>query len=155
VAPTSPGLAARVSLHGLCPHNDGQGRLGPHARANGEHTTAVLHRLRAEFPSDTLTLIWDGAPYHRATAARAEAASPGTTLLPLPAHSPDLTPVEALWRWLREDVARHHCHATADDPARRVAALEAQVNQQPYAVADRPWVKDRLDPEEEKPRLPT
>ena len=74
VASTSPGLAARVSLYGLYLYNEGQVRLWPYARANGEHTIDVLHRLRADFPSDTLTLVWDGAPYHRAKTVRAEAA---------------------------------------------------------------------------------
>jgi transposase len=36
-------------------------------------------------------------------------------LVPLPGHSPDFMPVEALWRWLREDVTYHHCHPTAND----------------------------------------
>ena len=153
VASTSPGLAARVSLYGLYLYNEGQVRLWPYARANGEHTTDVLHRLRAEFPDSALILVWDGAPYHRAKAVRAEAASLGITLLPLPGYSPDLMPVEALWRWLREDVTCHHCHATADDLTRRVAAFEAQGNQHPYAITDRLWVKDRLDPEEEKLRF--
>jgi hypothetical protein len=62
-------------------------------------------------------------------------------------------PVQALWRWLREDVTYHHCHATAADLIRRVAAFERQVNQNPFAVADRLWVKDHLDPEEEKLRF--
>ena len=153
VASTSPGLAARVSLYGLYLYNEGQVRLWPYARANGTHTTEVLHRLRAEFPDDMLVLIWDGAPYHRAKTVRAEAAHLGITLLPLPGYSPDLMPVEALWRWLREDVTYHHCHATADDLTRRVAAFETQTNQDPYTVADRLSVKDRLDPEEEKLRF--
>jgi len=89
VASTSPGLAARVSLYGLYFYNDGQVRLWPYARANGEHTIAVLHRLRAEFPSDTLILIWDGAPYHRARAVRAEAASLGIPSLPRHGGRPD------------------------------------------------------------------
>jgi len=38
-------------------------------------------------------------------------------------------PVEALWRWVREDVTYHHCHTTAEDLIRRVAAFEAQLNQ--------------------------
>ncbi len=62
-------------------------------------------------------------------------------------------PVEALWRWLGEDVTYHHCHATAEDLTWRVAAFETQVNQEPCTVADRLWVKDRLDPEE-KLRFP-
>ena len=62
-------------------------------------------------------------------------------------------PVEALWRWLREDVTHHHCHPTADDLSRRVAAFEARLNQDRCTVADRLWGKDRLDPEEEKLRF--
>jgi transposase len=153
VASCSPGLAAKVSLYGLSLYNEGQVRLWPYERANGQHTITVLHRLRAEFPDDALVVIWDGAPYHRAKAVWAAAASLGITLVPLPGYSPDLMPVEALWRWLREDIPYHHCHATAEDLTRRVAAFEAKVNQNPYTVADRLWIKDYLDPEEEKLRF--
>jgi len=48
-----------------------------------------------------------------------------------------MTAVEPLWRWLREDVTYHHCHTTAEDLIRRVAAFEADVNADPCAVADR------------------
>ncbi len=40
-----------------------------------------------------------------------------------------------------------------EDLIRRVAAFEATVNQHPCFVADRLWVKDHLDPEEEKLRF--
>lgn len=72
-----------------------------------------------------------------------------------PVASPDLMPVEALWRWLREDVTYHYCHATAENLTRRVAAFEATVNRDPYTVDDRLWVKDHLDPDEEKLRFST
>src|SRR3954454_14906023 len=62
-------------------------------------------------------------------------------------------PVEALWRWLREDVTYHYCHPTAEDLSRRVAAFETRLNQDACAIADRLWVKDRLDPDEEKLRF--
>jgi transposase len=84
----------------------------------------------------------------------AAAASLGITLVPLPGYSPDLMPVEALWRWLREDVTYHHCHATAEDLTQRIVAFEAQANQEPCIVADRLWVKDHLDPKQEKLRFP-
>lgn len=154
VASTSPGLSARVSFYGLYLFNEGQVRVWPYPCANGEHTINALRRLRAEFPEVVLTLIWDGAPYHRAKAVWAEAARLGITLVPLSSYSPDLMPVEALWRWLREDVTYNHCHATTDDLIRRVVAFEARVNQYPSTVADRLWVKDQLDPEEEKLRFP-
>jgi transposase len=69
----------------------------------------------------------------------------------LPGYSPDFMPVEALWRWLREDVTYHHCHPTAEDLSRRVTAFETRLNQDAYAVADR--LKDCLDSDEEKLRF--
>jgi transposase len=153
VASSSPGLSARVSFYGLYLYNEGQVRLWPYPRANGEHTMDVLRRLRAEFPDEALIVLWDGAPYHRAQAVREAATALNITLMPLPGYSPDLMPVEALWRWLREDVTYHHCHACAEDLTRRVADFEARLNQDPFVVADRLWTKDRLDPEEEKLRF--
>ena len=153
VASSSPGLTAKVSFHGLYLDNEGQVRIWPYDRAEGGNTIDVLHRLRAEIPMGKLIVLWDGAPYHRAKRVWSAAGSLGIHLLPLPSYSPDLMAVEPLWRWLREDVTDHHCHATAEDLIRRVAAFEASVNADPCAVADRLWVKDHLDPEEEKLRF--
>jgi hypothetical protein len=63
-------------------------------------------------------------------------------------------PVEALWRRLREDVTDHHCHSSPEDLTRRGAPFETRINTDPWARADRLWVKDQLDPEEEKRRFP-
>jgi transposase len=153
VASRSPGLSARVSFYGLYLDNEGQVRLWPYSRANGEHTIDVLRRLRAEAPDRTLIVLWDGAPYHRAKAVREIATTLGIELIPLPGYSPDLMPVEALWRWLREDVTYHHCHASAQDLTRRVADFEARLNRDPFVIADRLWVKNHLDPDEEKLRF--
>jgi transposase len=153
VASSSPGLSARVSFYGLYLYNDGPVRLWPDRRANGEHTIDVLRRLRAEAPERKLIVLWDGAPYHRAQAVREIATTLGIDLMPLPGYSPDLMPVEALWRWLREDVTYHHCHASAEDLTRRVATFEVRLNREPFVIADRLWVQDHLDPDEEKLRF--
>ena len=153
VASRAPGLSARVSVYGLYLYNEGQVRLWPFPRANGDHTIDVLRRLRAEVPENKLIVLWDGAPYHRAKTVREAARALNITLMPLPGYSPDLMAVEALWRWLREDVTYHHCHASAEDLTRRVAAFEARLNREPFVIADRLWVKDCLDPEEEKLRF--
>ena len=134
-------------------YNEGQVRLWPFPRANGEHTIEVLRRLRAEAPDRKLIVLWDGAPYHRAQAVREIARTLDIKLMPLPGYSPDLMPVEALWRWLREDVTYHHCHASAEDLTRRVADFEVRLNRDSFIIADRLWVKDRLNPEEEKLRF--
>ena len=122
--------------------------------ANTAHTLTVLERLREREPTGELVLIWDGAPYHRASAVRVRAEELGITLLPLPSDSPDVMPVEALWRWLREDVTDHHCHASAAELIARVNAFANTINADPLAIADRLWTKTTLDPEEEKLRIP-
>jgi transposase len=128
-------------------------RLWPYPRANSAHTIEVLHRLRAEWPNRRLLVLWNSAPYHRATGVREAAAAPDIELVPLPGYSPDFMPVKALWRWLCGDVTYHHCHPTSDALRRRVAECQAGINRDPYAIADRLWVKDHLDPEEEKLRF--
>ena len=142
-----------MSFYGVYLYNEGQVRLWPYRRANGEHTIAVLQRLRAAFPDEVLIVLWDGAPYHRAKIVREAARALDITLMPLPGYSPDLMPVEALWHWLREDVTYQHCHASAEDLTRRVAAFEGRINTDPFAIADRLWVKSHLDTEEEKLRV--
>ena len=129
-------------------------RLWPYARANGEYTIDVLRRLRTEWPEDKLIVVWDGASYHRACVVREAAEALNIDLVPLPGYSPDFMPVEALWRWLREDVTYHHCHSSPEDLTRRVAAFETRINTDPCALADRLWVKDQLDPKEEELRFP-
>jgi len=110
-------------------------------------------RLRAEIPDCKLIVVWDGTPYYCAKAVWAATASLGIELAPLPGYSPGLMPLETPWRWLREDVTYHNCHATAGDLIRRVAVFEAQLNHDPGAAADRLWVKDHLNPDVEKLRF--
>src|SRR4051812_24373004 len=62
VASRSPGLSARVSFYGLYLYNEGQVRLWPYPRANGEHTIDVLRRLRAAFPDEALIVLWEVRP---------------------------------------------------------------------------------------------
>ena len=119
----------------------------------GEIRKAQTNKRGLFIDLESLREAFDGAPYHRAKAVREAATALNITLMPLPGYSPDLMPVEALWRWLREDVTYHHCHASADDLTRRVADFEVRLNRDPFVIADRLWVKDHLDPEEEKLRF--
>ena len=100
-----------------------------------------------------MIVVWDGASYHRSKCVLEAAARLEIQIVRLPAYSPDFMPVEALWRWLRESVTYNHCHDFAVELVERVAAFVTQINCDPCALADRLWVKDELDPEEEKLRF--
>ena len=83
--PGKPGAAH--SFYGLYLYNEGQVRLWPYPRANGEHTIDVLRRLRAEHPDRELVVLWDGASYHRAGTVREAAAALRIELMPLPGRA--------------------------------------------------------------------
>lgn len=154
VGSQTPGLSAKMSFYGVYFYNAGQVAIWDFPCANTEHTLTVLHRLREQEPTREIILFWDGASYHRAGAVIDLATALSITLQPLPSYSPDFMPVEALWRWLREDVTYHHCHASAAELVARVRDFMGTINADPFTVADRLWTKTTLDPEEEKLRIP-
>jgi len=153
VASSSPGLHAKVTFYGVYLYSESEVRIWEYPRANGEHTIEVLQRLRNEFAERPMIVVWDGAPWHRSACVLEAAARLAIEIVRLPAYSPDFMPVEALWRWMRESVTYNHCHDTAAELLARVAAFVATINRDACALADRLWVKDELDPEEEKLRF--
>jgi hypothetical protein len=150
----TPGLSAKVSFYGVYFYNAGEVAIWDCPCANTEHTRTVLERVRAREPKREIVVFWDGAPDHRANAVLARAKELDISIEPLPSYSPDFMPVEALWRWLREDVTYHHCHASAAELIARVNAFVDAINRDQYTVADRLWTRTTLDPEEEKLRIP-
>ncbi|MBF0110780.1 MAG: transposase, partial [Magnetococcales bacterium] len=106
------------------------------------------------FPDRKIKLVWDGAPYHRSLLVQNAAIDMKIDLVPLPGYSPDFMPVESLWHWLREEVTYFFCHSTSKELIDRVAKFQDEINQTPCELADRLWVKNSLDPEVEKLRIP-
>jgi hypothetical protein len=150
----TPGLSAKMSFYGVYFYNAGHVAIRDFPCANTEHTLTVLERVRAFAPTRKIIMVRDGAPYHRANAVLARAKELDITLEPLPGYSPDFMPVEALWRWLREDVTYHHCHGSAEALTARVSDFAETINSDPFTVADRLWTRTTLAPEEEKLRIP-
>lgn len=93
VSSSSPGRS-KVSFYGVYIYNLGEVRIFPYDTANGLNTIDVLNTLKAEFPFDPMTLIWDGAPYHRSHIVKDAAAALDIKVEPLPGYSPDFMPVE-------------------------------------------------------------
>jgi hypothetical protein len=64
------------------------------------NTIDVLKKLRVEFPDKKMTVVWDGAPYHRAKLAHEAASTLEINLQALPAYSPD---------FILKDTLRYAC----------------------------------------------
>lgn len=152
VSSTSPGLA-RVSFFGAYVYNDLTVCIWPAQRANATTTIEFLESLRAAYPNDRLRLVWDGASYHRAEDVLDFAHEVGIKITPLPPYSPDFMPVEALWRWMREEVTYNHCHSTASELIAAVATFENEANAEPEEIFTRLHIRKSVDPEQEKLRV--
>ncbi len=154
ISSNSPGLK-KVSFYGVYLYNKGETRIFPYLYANGENTVDVFKKIRAEFPEENITLLWDGASYHRGAIVQQAAKALKITLEPLPAYSPDFMPVEHLWQWLREDVTYHACYQDECELIAQVENFQQEINLEPTVVADRLWTKTKLDLEEEELRFST
>ena len=153
VASSSPGLSKRVSFFGAYVYGDTRVHIWPAERANGATTIDMLESLREAYPNDRIRVVWDGAAYHRSAYVAAEARRLGILLTRLPAYSPDFMPVEALWRWLREEVTYNHCHNSDDELKAAVASFENLANQDEQALFERLAIRVSIDSEQEKLRL--
>jgi transposase len=155
VPSSSPGLSARLNYFGAYNFTDGACFLWEEGKCNGETTIHFLQQLALWLAGTDrqVVLIWDGASYHRSSKIRTYAEELGFQLLPLPAYSPDLNPIEGLWRWLREVVTQHSCHETLAQLRQDCMAFIDDINLEPEQIIARLWPRFDLDPDLEKLRF--
>ena len=63
------------------------------------------------------------------------------------------SPWEVDEHWKRRFGRAEYCHDTASELIENVASFVARINRDVCEITDRLWVKDELDPEEEKLRF--
>ena len=152
-----PRLADRINWYGAYDFTIGQCFIWNEGSCNKEHTVCFLEHL-AQWLGDSsmpVVIIWDGAPWHRAKVVQAAAARLGFLLCPLPGYSPDLNPIEGLWKWMREEVTQNHCYESMRALFDACKAFIARINAAPEALVARLWPKFELDPDFEKFLFPS
>jgi transposase len=151
----SPGLAQRLNWYGAYDLTAGRCLIWEGGRCNAANTTRFLNEVAdwARGQTRRVVVIWDGAPCHRAKALEAVAAGLGIELVFLPGYSPDLNPIEGLWKWMREEVTQHHCHASLDALRMACRSFIETINRDPLSVIQQLWPRFDLDPEMEKLRF--
>ena len=100
-------------------------------------------------------VVWDGAPWHRAKLIQRTAEELGIELVALPGYSPDLNPIEGLWKWMREAVTQLKCYQSVTKLFEACLAFIEEINKDPAGIIRRLWPRFELDPEIEKLRVPT
>jgi len=154
VPSTTPGLHAKINWYGVYNYTQGQAMIWAYPKCDGVNTALFLERV-AEWTRGLPkpTIIWDGSPVHRAKIAQAKAKELGLELEPLPGYSPDLNPIEGLWKWMREEVTYAYCQPTLDALFGACKKFVAEINLMPQTLLARLPPRLELDPEEEKLRL--
>lgn len=88
-------------------------------RCRTDDVLAAVQRLGTVRPDVPKLLIWDNAPPHHPHRVRDAAGEAGITLAFLPFRSPELMPLEELWRGLKAVVAANRCYASLEELAER------------------------------------
>jgi transposase len=88
-------------------------------RGRADDVLAAVQQLGAVRPDVPKLLIWDNAPPHHPHRVRDAARDAAITLAFLPFRAPELMPLEALWRGLKQTVAANRCYASLDELALR------------------------------------
>lgn len=152
-----PPLSAQLNWYGAYDFTVGQAFIWDQGKCNSEHTAQFLERLK-QWLGDSkqqIVIIWDGAPGHRSRMARTHAEQLGMQVIQLPGYSPDLNPIEGLWKWIREEVTQHFCHPSLHDLFTDCPAFIERINRDPDAMVSRLWPRFDLDPDYEKLLLST
>lgn len=147
-----PPLADRLNWYGAYNFTDGACLVWAEGACNKENTVSFLRRVNEWVRRDgrRLVVIWDGAPWHRAQVVQDAAHGLDIALVPLPGYSPDLNPIEGLWKWMREDVTRLCCHPTLKALFDACKDFVETINKDPLSLVNRLWPRFDLDPDTEK-----
>lgn len=119
---TISGHNARRTVFGALRPATGELLALDRERARTADAVALVEALGAVRPGVPKLLAWDNAPPHHPRAVKAAAAEAGVELAFLPFRSPELMPLEELWRQLKAEVAANRCYPTVGELAGRALA---------------------------------
>ena len=87
-----------------------------HTTLNAESTIAFLQKVEDAYPGKrTIHLFCDNAKYYRNKAVKSHLDNSKIELHFLPPYSPNLNPIERLWKWLKERVMYNVYYERFDD----------------------------------------
>ena len=112
---TITGRNARRTLFGALNVVTGELVCLPLHHCRTDDIVTAIADLGQTRPGVAKLLIWDNAPPHHPHRVREAAAAVGITLAFLPFRSPELMPLEELWRGLKQIVAANRAYASLQE----------------------------------------
>lgn len=152
VVSQSPGLSAKLNWYGAYDFTNGRCLIWEHGRCNSDNTVKFFEAMTnwLNVQDKTVYIIMDGAPWHRAGIVYEAAKRLGLKLVRLPAYSPDLNPIEGLWKWMREEITQRHCHSSLAELQQACFEFIERINLNANLLIKRLWPKFDLNPDYEK-----
>lgn len=125
------GRNARRVVHGALHPGTGELVRVVRERHRADDSLALVAALGAVRPQVPKLLVWDNAPPHQPHRVREAAQAAGITVTFLPFRSPELMPLEELWRALKGEIAANRAYPTVDElAARAVDWLDAMTDEE-------------------------
>jgi len=111
------GSRTRLNIVGAIDLNDiGSAIVNRYDKVNSETIQEFFETIREQYPSKKdIHLILDGAGYHRAKDLKEKAVELNIKLYYLPPYSPNLNPIERLWKVMNEHVRDNQYFATTKE----------------------------------------
>ena len=93
---------------------------------NTEVMNIYLAELKAEYPSDEMIIIMDQAGWHK---SKDLIIPDGIELVFLPPYSPELNPVERLWKFLKTNVLHNIAHTSINSLQDKLIAFMRDIDE--------------------------
>lgn len=133
----SYGHHAHVSIFGAVDIQQGDVVFHRSSSANADTFLDFLRLLKEKYPDRYIVLVLDNARIHHANMGQAFLDSQegdAFHLIFLPPYSPQLNPMERLWKWLKDEAIADVLHKDQNDIAQSITRFEQYVLQHPDEV---------------------
>ena len=114
--PTVSGMRKRMNVCGMIERETLETVIRTHKTVNHSSIREMLKLIRKKHSDEkSIFIVLDGASYHRSVHVKELAERLGIKLVYLPAYSPNLNPIERLWKFMKKEVLANKHYENYDD----------------------------------------
>jgi putative transposase len=109
-------------------------------RCDTKCTNVFLQEISKTYPEDTILMVCDGAAWHK---SKGLCIPENITLLNIPPYTPEMNPIEQIWKQLRSMGFRNEVFNTLDDVMERLChTIQDLTNELVHSITCRSWISD-------------